>query len=60
MQTWSVYSPPQCPTCGSTDVVHDELITGERSLRCRECGHEWTQTAARPESAGEDSGELVP
>ena len=43
------HTPPQCPACGSMNVVHDELLSGERSWRCRECGQEWTVDSLRPE-----------
>jgi ribosomal protein L37AE/L43A len=59
METSARHSPPQCPTCGSTDIVHDELISGERDWRCRECGHEWVAESTRPEVPTGDSGELI-
>jgi transposase-like protein len=43
------HAPPRCPACGSTNLVHDELITGERGWRCRECGHEWVHEELRPD-----------
>ena len=43
------HAPPQCPACGSMNIVHDELLTGEPSWRCRECGQEWTAEFLRPE-----------
>jgi predicted Zn finger-like uncharacterized protein len=43
------HMPLQCPACGSTNLVHDELVTGERSWRCRECGHEWVHEELRPD-----------
>lgn len=43
------HTPPQCPVCGATNIVHDELISGERSWRCEECGHEWTSASLRPQ-----------
>ncbi len=44
-----LHTLPQCPVCGSTNLVHDELLTGEQSWRCRECGHEWPQESRHPE-----------
>jgi ribosomal protein L37AE/L43A len=37
----------QCPVCGSTDVIRDELPSGERSWRCRACGHAWSHAEVR-------------
>ena len=44
-----MHPTPQCPVCGSANVTHDELPSGERSWRCRECEHEWSQERRRPE-----------
>ncbi|MGI9004989.1 MAG: hypothetical protein ACR2FU_02120 [Streptosporangiaceae bacterium] len=40
-----VYHPPLCPDCGSTDVVTEEVETGdditETALICGACGTAW-------------------
>lgn len=40
-----VYHPPLCPDCGSSDVVTEDVETGdgftETALICRACGTAW-------------------
>jgi transposase-like protein len=44
-----MHPTPQCPVCGSSNTVRDELLSGERSWRCRDCGHEWKPEPWRAE-----------
>jgi uncharacterized Zn finger protein len=49
MKEEAMCCPPRCPPCGSLDVVHDDHISAEHALRCRECGHVWIREPTRAE-----------
>lgn len=40
-----IHHEPVCPDCGSTDVIEDDVDTGdgltETALTCRTCGTAW-------------------